>query len=108
MSSIFFTVSRDNPDGEPTVVAMIYSPEGLKMAEHVMTIEGARIRMHDLEAVITQADKIRNTPRYRIHTSDGHEFGTDYTLAEARRIKAEYAAEFPTIRYRIRKAPRRP
>lgn len=42
-------------------------------------------------------------PCYRIY-ADGREFGIDYaSLASARRIKAEYAAEFPLIRYYIRK-----
>jgi len=41
---------------------------------------------------------------YRIYCN-GHEFGTDYpSLAEARAVKATYQANFPFLRYIIRKA----
>lgn len=57
-TSIFFTVKRPdgNPNGEPVVVASIYSYEsGRKLAEHVMTLEGAVIRLHDMQAAIEEA-----------------------------------------------------
>lgn len=64
-TKIFFTVKTDNPDDdEPVVVCSIYrndpdNPNVSLLAEHVMTIEGARIRMHDLEAAIEQAERKR-------------------------------------------------
>lgn len=105
---IFFTVINDLGEPEPYVVADIFSENGRHLASHRMTIAGADIRMHDMAAAITEAKRIarQRAVLYRIHTSDGHEFGTDYTLAQARRLKAEYAKEFPGIRYSIRKAPR--
>jgi hypothetical protein len=61
-TSIFFTVKRPdgNPNAEPTVVASIYSYKtGRKLAEHVMTLEGAVIRMHDLKAAIADCRERR-------------------------------------------------
>lgn len=55
MSRIFFTVNTDT--GRAQVIASIYTG-GHLLAEHRMTIEGARIRMHDMEAAITEAQEI--------------------------------------------------
>ena len=52
---IFFTVCTDNPDHEPTVAAQVFDNTGELLAEHVMTIEGANIRMHDMHAAIIDA-----------------------------------------------------
>lgn len=75
-TSIFFVVRRDNPDSEPVVVCEIYRESGAVgnlVASHVMTIEGARIRMHDLEAAIAQATEQRE-PKLHCRTcgSDAH------------------------------------
>lgn len=77
---IFFVVRRDNPDNEPVVVCEIYRPilpdSGQLIASHVMTIEGATVRMHDLEAAIEEATKQRE-PRLHCRTcgSELHNVG---------------------------------
>lgn len=55
MTKIFFSAQHRNPDGEPTVEAQIFDEDGRKLASHVMTIEGAVIRMHDMAAAIDEA-----------------------------------------------------
>lgn len=55
MSAIFFRVTTDNPDGEPCVEAIIYDEHGIKQGSHVMTVEGATIRMHDMHAAVIDA-----------------------------------------------------
>ena len=60
MSHIFFTVKRDVAPGrepETFVVASITDDAGVTLAEHRMTILGAIVRSHDLEAAITDARK---------------------------------------------------
>jgi hypothetical protein len=57
MSRIFFTVNTDT--GRAQVIASIYADGGHLLAEHRMTIDGARIRMHDMEAAIREAQEIR-------------------------------------------------
>lgn len=66
---IFFVVRNDNPDSEPVVVAEIYRGTALAnlVAEHVMTIEGAVIRMHDLQAAIIDAEAKRRPRRPPMH-----------------------------------------
>lgn len=62
MSKIFFTVARPdgNPNGEPEVVATIYSDTGRRLASHRMTLEGAVIRMHDMQAAIDECRRRRD------------------------------------------------
>jgi hypothetical protein len=55
MTKIFFSAQHRNPDGEPTVEAQIFNDNGRLLANHVMTIEGAVIRMHDMAAAIEAA-----------------------------------------------------
>jgi hypothetical protein len=59
MTRIYFQPTTANPDGEPCVMAEIYSDDGNILAVHTMTIEGATIRMHDMRAAIHDAIKIR-------------------------------------------------
>jgi hypothetical protein len=69
MSRIFFTVTNANPDGEPCVVASTYNETGDLLAAHVMTIEGAVIRMHDFQAAIRDAKRARRA-RARVTNED--------------------------------------
>lgn len=52
IGSIFFQ-PRPTRDG---VNALIYTYEGRLIASHHMTVEGARVRLHDFEAAIEDAE----------------------------------------------------
>lgn len=73
MSTIFFRVNTDNPDNEPCVEVLIYNggrDDDTEPSRHVMTIEGARTRMLDLQVAIEEAEAERNAGASR--TTGGH------------------------------------
>lgn len=54
MSSIYFVPVDPTADHEAGIECVIYSDDGRRLASHLMTLDGAAIRMHDMRAAILE------------------------------------------------------
>lgn len=57
MSAIFFVSVEPTETHEAGIECQIFSDDGRRLASHLMTIDGARVRMHDLQAAIRTAER---------------------------------------------------